>query len=61
LAENGGDVFPRGAVGRDQTGDGAVVLGNGDFLSLGDTLKELGKMRLGVKRADKGAGATEAI
>jgi hypothetical protein len=31
------------------------VFGDGDFLPLGDTFKELGEMRLGVKRANKGA------
>jgi hypothetical protein len=55
LPEDRRDVFPGGPVGRDQTRDRPVVLGDGDFLALGDTLKELGKVRFGVKRADNGA------
>ena len=50
-----------GRFGGNQTGHGPVVLGDGDFLPLGDTMQKLGKMRLCLKRADKGAGAAETI
>jgi hypothetical protein len=35
-----------------------VVLGDGDFLPLGDALKELGKMGFRMKRSNRGPGAT---
>jgi hypothetical protein len=37
------------------------VPGDGNFLSIGDTLKQLGQMRFGMKRADNGSRAPGTI
>jgi hypothetical protein len=58
LTKDRGDVLTGRAVGRNQPRYGVVVFGNSDLLPFGDAVKELGKVRFGVERADTNTGAS---
>src|SRR5690606_15085996 len=53
LANDRPNFRPVGGHRRDKAGDGPAVAGDQDLLAALDTLKQGGKMRLGLERSDR--------